>query len=216
MLGAIISAQPVATRDQHNPWRSLGPWRTIGEAYHTTLSYQDQEQSITLRPKRDTPDTWCIHRDKQPEQVVRVIPGNLQRYILEQSGSRITAHVALASGHIDVALNGRTYRLQRRQPPEVTSAAHGHQLHTPQNTLTAPMAGTIVKIYVRDGDIVEAHQVLLVLGAMKMEHAITAPYAGRIQHIHYSEGAVVQGGVVVAEMTSKNEENLDRKKQEER
>jgi 3-methylcrotonyl-CoA carboxylase alpha subunit len=207
VLGAIISAQPVATRDQHNPWRSLGPWRTIGEAYHTTLSYQNQEQSITLRPKRDTPDTWCIHRDNQPEQVVRVIPGNLQRYILEQSGSRITAHVALASGHIDVALNGRTYRLQRRQPPEITSAAHGHPLHTPQNTLTAPMAGTIVKIYVRDGDIVEAHQVLLVLGAMKMEHAITAPYSGRIQHVHYSEGAVVQGGVVVVEMTSKNEEN---------
>jgi biotin carboxyl carrier protein len=70
------------------------------------------------------------------------------------------------------------------------------------------MAGTIVKIHVHDGDIVEAHQVLLVLGAMKMEHAITAPYAGRIQHVHYAEGAVVQGGAVVVEMTADKAEDL--------
>jgi geranyl-CoA carboxylase alpha subunit len=53
---------------------------------------------------------------------------------------------------------------------------------------------------VSDGDIVEAHQVLLILSAMKMEHAITAPYAGRVHHIHYAEGAVVSGGAIVADM----------------
>ncbi|GCE17042.1 biotin/lipoyl-containing protein [Dictyobacter kobayashii] len=62
------------------------------------------------------------------------------------------------------------------------------------------MAGTIVKVQAQDGDIVEAHQVLVILGAMKMEHAITAPYAGKIQRIHYTEGAVVQGGAVIVEM----------------
>jgi 3-methylcrotonyl-CoA carboxylase alpha subunit len=208
ILGAIVTAQPITTSDQHNPWRSLGPWRTVGEAYRTTLSYQDQEYSITVRPERNRPGIWHVRIDQQPEQAISVIAGNQQRYIIEQSGSRITAHVALESGYIDVALNGLTYRLQRRQAPEVNSAAHSHQLHTPQNTLTAPMAGTIVKIHVHDGDIVEAHQVLLVLGAMKMEHAITAPYAGRIQHVHYAEGAVVQGGAVVVEMTADKAEDL--------
>ncbi|WP_233097756.1 biotin/lipoyl-containing protein [Dictyobacter vulcani] len=62
------------------------------------------------------------------------------------------------------------------------------------------MAGTIVKVQAQEGDIVEARQVLLILSAMKMEHAITAPYAGKIQRIYYAEGAVVQGGALVVEM----------------
>ena len=62
------------------------------------------------------------------------------------------------------------------------------------------MAGTIVKVQVRDGDRVEAHQVLLILSAMKMEHSITAPYEGTVQHVLYPEGSVVRGGAVVVEM----------------
>jgi len=62
------------------------------------------------------------------------------------------------------------------------------------------MAGTLVKVLVSDGTVVEPHQVLMVLNAMKMEHAITAPYAGRVRHILYQEGAVVKGGAVLAEM----------------
>jgi len=41
---------------------------------------------------------------------------------------------------------------------------------------------------------------LIVLNAMKMEHAITAPYAGKVRHVFYQEGAVVKGGAVLAEM----------------
>ena len=62
------------------------------------------------------------------------------------------------------------------------------------------MAGTIVKVQVRDGDIVQAHQVLVIVSAMKMEHAISAPYEGRVEHVYYQEGAVVTGGATIIEM----------------
>jgi len=79
-------------------------------------------------------------------------------------------------------------------------AAHGGRtLHT-HRTLTAPMAGTIVKVQVHDGEEVQAHQVLVILSAMKMEHAITAPYEGKVDHVYYQEGAVVPGGAVLIEM----------------
>ncbi len=62
------------------------------------------------------------------------------------------------------------------------------------------MAGTIVKVQVRDGEMVQAHQVLVILSAMKMEHAITAPYEGKVDHVYYQEGAVVPGGATIMEM----------------
>lgn len=62
------------------------------------------------------------------------------------------------------------------------------------------MAGTIVKVQVSDGEVVQAHQILVILSAMKMEHAITAPYAGKIDRVYYQEGAVVPGGATLVEM----------------
>jgi biotin carboxyl carrier protein len=62
------------------------------------------------------------------------------------------------------------------------------------------MAGTIVKVHVHDGEAVEAHQVLVILSAMKMEHAIIAPYDGRVRRVHYQEGEVVPGGAIIVEM----------------
>lgn len=99
-----------------------------------------------------------------------------------------------------VALKGYTYQLQRRQPPDIDTATHGGGAVHAQKTLKAPMAGTIVKVHVQDGDSVAAHQVLVILSAMKMEHAITAPYKGKVQHVHYQEGMVVPGGAVVIDM----------------
>ena len=67
-------------------------------------------------------------------------------------------------------------------------------------TLTAPMAGTIVKVQVQDGEMVQHRQVLVILSAMKMEHTIVAPYEGKVRRVHYQEGDVVKGGAVLVEM----------------
>jgi 3-methylcrotonyl-CoA carboxylase alpha subunit len=82
----------------------------------------------------------------------------------------------------------------------VEQTAYASEPKQTQKTLTAPMAGTIVKVQVEEGDNVEAHQVLMILSAMKMEHAITAPNAGTVQRIRYQEGSVVPGGVVLIDM----------------
>ena len=62
------------------------------------------------------------------------------------------------------------------------------------NAIAAPLAGSVSKVLVAEGDVIEAGQVLLVLEAMKMETEITAPKAGTVGAIHVSEGDAVQGG----------------------
>ena len=62
------------------------------------------------------------------------------------------------------------------------------------------MTGTIVKVNVSAGQQVQAHQTLVVLGAMKMEHAIAAPIAGRVRKVAHQVGDVVPGGATLVEL----------------
>ena len=70
--------------------------------------------------------------------------------------------------------------------------------HVPEGALVAPMASTVLRVEVAEGDAVEAGQVLVVLEAMKMEQAVTAPAAGSVVTLSVSPGQVVQGGDVLA------------------
>jgi biotin carboxyl carrier protein len=50
------------------------------------------------------------------------------------------------------------------------------------------------------GEQVTKGQVLLVLEAMKMEHAIRAPRDGAVRAVHVREGDLVEAGVELAEI----------------
>ena len=64
----------------------------------------------------------------------------------------------------------------------------------------APLAGSVFKILVNEGDEIEAGQVLLILEAMKMETEITAPNAGTVARISVAVGDAVQGGQPLVEI----------------
>ncbi len=68
------------------------------------------------------------------------------------------------------------------------------------NAVVAPLAGSVFKILVAEGDAIEAGQVLLVLEAMKMETEITAPKAGTVAAILVEKGSAVQGGQALIEL----------------
>ncbi len=57
-----------------------------------------------------------------------------------------------------------------------------------------------MKVHVREGEHVQARQTLLVLSAMKMEHAITAPRAAIVRRLPFAEGAAVPGGATLVEL----------------
>jgi methylmalonyl-CoA carboxyltransferase small subunit len=61
-------------------------------------------------------------------------------------------------------------------------------------SLTAPIAGTVVKILVEPGAVVAAGDTLVVLEAMKMETEITAPHDGTVATIDVAVGQAVSGG----------------------
>ncbi|MEP5938100.1 MAG: acetyl/propionyl/methylcrotonyl-CoA carboxylase subunit alpha [Erythrobacter sp.] len=58
--------------------------------------------------------------------------------------------------------------------------------------IIAPMPGKVIAVDVTDGQTVKAGDRLMVLEAMKMEHALTAPFDGTVTDLEASEGGQVQ------------------------
>jgi len=63
--------------------------------------------------------------------------------------------------------------------------------------ITAPMAGKIVSVRVKNDASVKAGDVLCILEAMKMENEIVARSSGRVQEVRVSEGMSVNEGDVL-------------------
>lgn len=59
------------------------------------------------------------------------------------------------------------------------------------NELTAPLPGTIIEIFVKAGDTIEAGQVILVIEAMKMKNSIRSTRAGKITDVLVYAGQTV-------------------------
>ncbi|WP_461008146.1 acetyl/propionyl/methylcrotonyl-CoA carboxylase subunit alpha [Streptomyces capparidis] len=75
-----------------------------------------------------------------------------------------------------------------------------------EDTLTAPMPGTVTVVKAAVGDEVTAGQGLLVVEAMKMEHVITAPHDGTVSRITVAPGATVAMDELLAVVTPREAE----------
>ena len=197
---AVPQAESHENGHTHDPWLTLGPWRMFGESRNVTYEYSGKTYRLALWPDTQPADAWNVQVDGRPAEQITCIFGNDDLILLRQDAKQTRAYVQRNENGTQVALEGEVYRLNRRQPPNVDAAARGGGAGHAQKALMAPMAGTIVKVQVQEGDTVEQRQVLVILSAMKMEHTIAAPYAGKVSRIYYAEGDVVQGGAVIVEM----------------
>ncbi len=61
-------------------------------------------------------------------------------------------------------------------------------------TVQSPITGTVWKIEVKEGQQVDAGQVVVILESMKMELPVEAPSAGKVASISCQEGQAVDEG----------------------
>lgn len=62
-----------------------------------------------------------------------------------------------------------------------------------EETVRAPIPGSIVRVFVEPGDRVESDQPLVILEAMKMQNEILSPTPGLVKTIHVEKGQTVLG-----------------------
>lgn len=96
---------------------------------------------------------------------------------------------------LHIAYQGETYTFQTPTPNAKTkkgSIASG--------VLTAPMAGVLVDVLVKPGDVVEAYQVVAVIEAMKIMSRLEAGFAGVVRAVHFQKGQQITHGASVVEI----------------
>ncbi|MGZ4334553.1 MAG: acetyl/propionyl/methylcrotonyl-CoA carboxylase subunit alpha [Gaiellaceae bacterium] len=84
--------------------------------------------------------------------------------------------------------------------PDVDAAAHEHGPGEESSSVVAPMPGTVIKVNVAPGDLVNARDPLVVLEAMKMETPLVSPYDATVRAVHVREGDRVAGGTLLVEL----------------
>ena len=116
--------------------------------------------------------------------------------IIEVDGKRLEVVVPAGLGGSN---GGGGAASPTRKPARRGGGASGAKA-TSGNALTSPMQGTIVKVAVADGDVVEAGDLVVVLEAMKMEQPLVAHRAGTVSGLVAEVGATVTSGSTLCEI----------------
>jgi len=155
-----------------------------------TLTVDGEAQIVAARPNGTGGDwQWDIAIDERTE--------------FDMSGSLPTTFGPTAEdepdGDILVFDAGLAHRASfgARRASRGASAADG--------AILAPMPGKVIAVDVAEGEAVAKGQRLLVLEAMKMEHALTAPFDGTVAELTASEGQQVQVEALLARVEKATE-----------
>jgi propionyl-CoA carboxylase alpha chain len=198
-LGCVLATiwQRVAGRaPSPQPAAIPAAWRNVGPA--------------------DQPRTYLLRATSH--EVAITGPHGARRVTLDGTVVEV-ASASVTQGSIAAELDGRTLRadvlvrgdvvyldgslgslvlseVPRLSPPAAEEAP---------GSMHAPLPGAVRRVTVSVGDVVEAGDVLMVLEAMKMEHAIRAPADGRVEAVLVADGDQVDSGAVLAVVTPLDE-----------
>jgi 3-methylcrotonyl-CoA carboxylase alpha subunit len=192
-LAVLLSRRQAAAKralrssEPHSPWNDANGWRLNVET-HSRLEFRDGERDVAVVVHYRA-DGYVLDLPGGQAEATGVYSesGALQAVL---DGRRVTAAVIGHADDIVVIVSGVSRRLRLADPLDAVAdePASGGRM-------TAPMPGKVVKVHVSPGQVVLRGAPLIVLEAMKMEHAIVAPSAGRVAAVHYAAGDVVEEGV---------------------
>jgi 3-methylcrotonyl-CoA carboxylase alpha subunit len=101
--------------------------------------------------------------------------------------------VVPAGDGVEARLQGHSWRFVAEDPAWSGASASGPA----DGSITAPMPGKVIGLFVKPGDSVKAGDRLAVLEAMKMEHRLTAPFDATVEAVSISAGAQVHEGALL-------------------
>jgi biotin carboxyl carrier protein len=157
------------------------------------LVSEGEEREVLLQG-----DVAWIDGRKIPFQVVRRRGAVVA---VQVDGRLAPVRVARDGDRVFVASAGRVHEVRRETGLPSARSGRGSTDHgTGPTGLVAPMPGRIRKTLLGAGEAVQRGQIVLVLEAMKMEHAIRAPRDGTVTRLDHAEGDLVEAGTVLAEI----------------
>jgi 3-methylcrotonyl-CoA carboxylase alpha subunit len=129
---------------------------------------------------------WEVDLHRENVEVVEV---RAEEMVVRVDGRVHVIPYVIQDSTVSFAFEGEVY------VADVTDKGARIKARHRDHSTSAPMPGVVLKILVKPGDVVTKGTPLLILEAMKMEHAIVAHTDGTITAINCQEGELVQPGV---------------------
>lgn len=148
---------------------------------HHAFKLEDNEYNVELSRAAEG---YRLHLGEQ------VVPVSLQPLgegaaLLTVAGHSERVEIAMRGDDVFVFLAGAAYQLRYVHPLDRLAAqAHGGA----DDSVRAPMPGSVVAVHVAAGAAVSKGQPLLVMESMKMETTIVAPRDGVVETVHFEQG----------------------------
>jgi 3-methylcrotonyl-CoA carboxylase alpha subunit len=114
--------------------------------------------------------------------------------VRDQAGMARALHLAREGERVHLFWDGVVYTLTEEREGARAAARHD------SSALEAPMPGRVSAVKVAPGLEVRKGDELLVVEAMKMEHALRSPRDGRVRAVHAQVGDMVGPGRVLVEL----------------
>ncbi len=174
--------------DPSSPWHRTDGWQ-LNDVYHQDIRMQDGEKELSLQVhKYDT--GWHFH-DGNVHWLVSQAKRDGKCWTADIDGSRVSGSaVEVVPGQLNIFQGTHAWRLTI-----VDGLSDSVDTDGRSPVFMAPISGKIIAVNVNDGVAVKAGDILLILEAMKMEHAIKAPSDGTVSRVHYAVGDHVAEGV---------------------
>ncbi len=188
--------QRANVESRRSPWDSCNHWRmNLPSAQHVTLLHGDRQFDIEIR--RDGNAWLCLLEDE--EYRFNGSWTDVQRLRVEVNGRIIDYPAVIDRNSVALSLQGEAYRFALPISASDVAAEAADAEHP-----RAPMSGAVVALPVAVGDTVAPGDTLIVIEAMKMEHAIVARVDARVDEILFAVGDQVDEGdtLVTLEVTT--------------
>ncbi len=172
--------------DPTSPWNAKDNWRmNAPRIFNETIIVAGDEYSISTEALSSS--DYAVTVGDNVTRVSGTLTGN--ELIATVDGHRQVAVIVDQNYCITLFTDMATLEFQVKRPDV------GEEVSMDDNAgCKAPMNGTVIRILVAVGDRVIKGDTLVIMEAMKMEHAIKAPNPGIVSEIYFSEGDLVDGG----------------------
>ncbi len=177
--------------DPHSPWHRTDGWR-LNDDNHHFLAFRDGEAPVEVIVHYRNGGLLLDLPDAGGPVVVLGERDGASDLVADIDGARLRATVIRVGEAITVISGGVGHTLAVEDP-----AARAELREPAAGSLRASMPGRVVAVHVEPGDSVSRGETLVVLEAMKMEHAITAPTDGTVASVPFAPGDQVEDGAVL-------------------
>ena len=136
-----------------------------------------------------------------------IVGTDVHSFLIGRESYRVLAKRE-GAGRWGLQLRGRHYRaeVRDRHTHRIRETTGGSSLGQGPRPVRAPMPGVIVKVEVREGELVESGRGLVIVEAMKMENELTAEVEARVGTIHVADGQAVAKDEILMDMLSVEDE----------